>query len=169
MQDNEKLYEAIAEGNLAMVKNYYFGNPALFDVPAVSHPFLTAAKHNRLDICAFLLEQGYDIDTDLMGVTNLVYAAQGGSLETVRWFIQHGAKVDGEQNTLYSPLHASIVGKHPEISAYLVEQGADVNHLHRVTYCTPLDNALRRKQEGTAPCFGHKAQRLLWSLCATVR
>lgn len=59
-----------------------------------STPMMQAVLGTRLDIAALLLERGADLNTVRKNGTALTLAASQAKNESVRWLLEHGARVD---------------------------------------------------------------------------
>ncbi|MBT4856009.1 ankyrin repeat domain-containing protein [bacterium] len=77
---------------------------------------------------------------DTYGMTVLMYAAARADLDTVRWLVDHGAKVDGTKSRLDWTvlMYAIYVGKTTgsyEIARYLIQEAPDLmEHTTKVLY-----------------------------------
>ncbi len=71
---------------------------------------------------------GVKIDELFFGWSALQIAANAGQLETVKYLISKGAKLDYQHPiSKNTALHLAALNNYPEIVKYLIEQGADKN------------------------------------------
>lgn len=68
-------------------------------------PLTYAVRQNRIDLAQLLLERGATMNTRRLPAGEAVQAA---SLETLKWLIAHGARVDGWKDDRYWPLHLLV-------------------------------------------------------------
>jgi ankyrin repeat protein len=93
-------------------------------------PLAMAASCNFVEGIELLLRAGADIDrsnTDDLEYRPLEVAARGGHLDAVRCLIEHGANINGRNSILGTPLIGATVAAEPEVVAYLVAKGADID------------------------------------------
>jgi len=156
MYENNKelfsqIYSFIRQGDLNSLKEVLSLHPEFIDVPIYGGPSLNnknllhfAATHGNKEICLFLLEKGFDINSvDDYYVTPLEVASSKGNLDLVKEFIFLGAKVNGDSRCALTPLISAVSKNHNEIVEYLIEHGADVNRLQANFNLTALDFATR--------------------------
>ena len=114
------LEKAIRKGDVRRVTSLLAGQPSLANAPLKGGllPLLLAARHDRPEVVAALLDAGADLEAvDDDGETALCIAArQGGSPEVVRLLLARGANVD----------HANCDGARPINLAALNEEDAGV-------------------------------------------
>jgi ankyrin repeat protein len=96
-QPDEALYLAAETGNLESVQSLLSGG---------AKPDMRAGEH---------------------GETPLMNAARWGQIGVARLLMAAGATVDCKTEEAWTGLHAACVGKHTEIVALLLDQGADPN------------------------------------------
>jgi ankyrin repeat protein len=59
-------------------------------------------------------------------------AISQGAIETVRWMLQHGARIDAVDRNGDTPLlGAMTLSKNEEMVKLLIESGADITHQNR--------------------------------------
>ena len=75
--------------------------------------------------------------------TALIYAADEGLLETVRWLVVEGADISASDKDGKTALHHAARRGHPELVEWLVEKGADISASDKDGK-TPLDFAVMR-------------------------
>lgn len=109
-----------------------------------------AAEYGSETICALFLDRGFDPNLGYERFTALCGAAASGNREVIRRLLDAGAQVDGNADTVTSPLLEAIRHRHPEAARLLLEHGAGVNRCHRWSGETPLDAALEYCQRETA-------------------
>ena len=95
---------------------------------------MRAAERGYLDLIEDIISKDNDSihDQDKHGRTALMYAALNGHLETVRYLVGNGAKVnimDSSGNTAlhYATHHVRQQTGHLNVVQYLVHNGADVD------------------------------------------
>ncbi|XP_037486635.1 serine/threonine-protein phosphatase 6 regulatory ankyrin repeat subunit A-like isoform X1 [Triticum dicoccoides] len=88
-----------------------------------------AAVHGRMPVCAYLVEDlQVNVDaTDESGETALSYAAVNGTVNVVRYLLDHGANPDKSGPGNRTPLHMAVAKGNCEIVKVLLSKGADVN------------------------------------------
>jgi hypothetical protein len=88
-----------------------------------------------------LMMQGADVNAAIgNGSTPLYYAAgnPNDSLDIVKALIERGANVNAHGIGGFTPLHEACANGGPEIAAYLISKGADVNAREKSLGDTPL-------------------------------
>jgi hypothetical protein len=102
-----------------------------------------AAHQGKLEIIKALVDLGMDVNERWAGADDdptspfyepvgpILHAAGAGHLETVRWMLEHGAKINfpikGIQTCL--PLQYAATGGHLDVVRLLVENGAEFNYV----------------------------------------
>lgn len=120
------------------------------------------ATPQQRQVAAYLLQHGADIETEAnanSGTGLLHAAAMNGDLETVRFLLQHGAKVDGNKEVYddesddenycgldETPLIAAAMDGHLEVVKTLLEAGANV-----AAWCDSYGSALDCATPEVAP------------------
>jgi ankyrin repeat protein len=91
----------------------------------VSAAFYIAARNGHIDVAAFLLEKGADINCrGFFGAPGLHWAAINGHKEMVEFLIDHGADLHLRDEEFKStPLGWALEGNQPEIAKLLEQQG----------------------------------------------
>lgn len=87
--------------------------------------FRQAARENDFEALSLLVQLGFDINRpdDLFGPP-LASAASCGSVDVVKWMLNHGAKIDvSDINS--NPLFSAIQSGHSELVKFFVELGID--------------------------------------------
>jgi hypothetical protein len=89
---------------------------------------------NALSLLDVLAAGGADLSVRLKGRTLLHLAAADGSLDVADWLIAHGAAVDAGNDCPdactergYTPLHDALNFREDDMSALLLDRGANVN------------------------------------------
>lgn len=97
-------------------------------------------SENNISICELLSRYGADVnETTDGGRTVMEEAATKGDITLLRWLISKGAKVDGDINSVLTPLSSAIIQCHPDCAKLLIEKGANIDAIHRTQYKSPLD------------------------------
>jgi hypothetical protein len=117
-----------------------------------------ACREKNEKVIAWLIREGIEIDNDETdeGVTPLYLAIGTDDIYIVKWMIQSGVNVnkpntrDGE-----TPLHIAvsdaIISQYDsEMVKLLIDAGADVNHVDKMSSNTPLLTALINQDEYVA-------------------
>ncbi len=95
---------------------------------ATPEDLFDAARAGDVDRITRILDEGIDVDaTTAYGATALMYAAEKGHLEAVKFLVAKGADVNAK-DTFYgaTPLSWANMSKRKEIAAYLKENGAEL-------------------------------------------
>jgi ankyrin repeat protein len=176
---NERLEQAIMQGDRATVEQLVEQNPALVNaVNAQGVPvFMLALYTNEPAIYDWLVQAGAQIDVFAAAATgNLArlkaelqvdpgrvnaFSADGfqplglacffGQTATAEYLLDHGAEVNTpSRNPMrVAPLHSALASRNAELARLLVERGADVNAVQRDDY-TPLHEAAQNGDQATA-------------------
>lgn len=110
---------------------------------AVGAALLYLAAEYRLEgLFQLLWESGADVNAAYDRFVPLCGAAVSGDTRMIRLMLGAGARIDGDDSTVASPLMEAIMYGHFEAVRCLVECGADVNRYHHWCGKTPLDIAL---------------------------
>jgi len=143
-----KIYASIRENDIKNLENILTKYPEFIQVPVYGDEKKNesllhyAAFLEKKDICNYLIDSGIDINVvDCVFHTPLHYFAGHGDLESLKIFVSRGAWIDGDSRGLITPLASASIENHFDIVEYLVDNGADVNRLHRRFNQTPLDLA----------------------------
>lgn len=98
-------------------------------------PLYVAARENRIDVAAFMLDKGIDVDGENCRFwTPLQIAAKEGHVEMVKLLLAHGADPNHRGYALRTPLHSAVVSGHADIVRDLIQRGADVNLANSADY-----------------------------------
>ena len=154
---------AIDNGDLGKLKIIFDAQPQLltteyFDV--LETPLHHCARYGDLKVFKFLVNQGLDVNISIKGYeTPLNCAGTGNNIEIAGWLLENGAKVDGIESCLLSPLMNAINFGHFELVKLLVSHGANVNRMHIRNGMLPLDRAISLKNPKIADYLKlHKAK-----------
>jgi len=120
---------------------------------------IAAAQDGNFDIVKLMVERGAEVEThdDLEGFlftgggkdTPLIEAAKTHDVRTVRYLLDHGAKVNATNNTGATALTEASLRGSVDIARLLIERGADVNHTTNAPFeLAPIHLAAIR---GSAP------------------
>jgi ankyrin repeat protein len=96
--------------------------------------FTYACRSGRIEVLGYLIKMGADIDGDPYRGTGLTWAAATGKLDTVRWLLDHGARIN-RRGSFGGPGHGQaitalhIAGQSGQMEAVklLIERGADMS------------------------------------------
>ena len=123
---NEKLYNAIVQGDSSIVKqllkngadpNYVISKGAWMKV----NMLITAVTNENIYIVKILIMNGVDVKwKDGFNTTALMYAASGGSIDMVKLLLESGANIDDNDGQGNSVLSAAKESKNAAVIA-LVE------------------------------------------------
>ncbi|MCM8794424.1 MAG: ankyrin repeat domain-containing protein [Candidatus Omnitrophica bacterium] len=92
----------------------------------VNKDLLEAVSADDVEMVRKFIAQGADLNTEYLGGTPLIFAAQNGRTEIVRILLDAGADVR-KRTTLSSPIQAAVANGHLETVQLLLDRGADVN------------------------------------------
>jgi ankyrin repeat protein len=101
---------------------------------AMNKSFHIPAGKGDLDTIKTELDGGRDIDSrDAAGQTALMYAAEAGQIEVVKYLVSNGADVNAQSEGigLGTALIYAASANRLDVMEYLIEQGADVNAMTR--------------------------------------
>ncbi len=108
----------------AMIQN----SPDLINgSPNVESPLLAAARHGRLRVVSFLLDNGADVNAVFGGKTALHNAVQFGNKAMVELLLARGASVDAKDGTGGTALHEAAQAGYLSIVEVLLKHKADLN------------------------------------------
>lgn len=113
------------------------------------------ARTNRTKSLGFLLDRGIDVDfreRDSVRYTPLMYAAEYGNLETVRFLLDRGADVNALDKRNLAPLYIAASRGDAGIVSLLIDRGADLTNTspfvreadQRLDHGTALHGAVQR-------------------------
>ena len=125
----QDIFSSAKEGNLERVILLIEGNQEL--IKAANERQKTAlhfaAEKGHLEIVAYLLENGAEVDAkSIYKTTPLFSAAETGNLELAEMLIKYTADVNAFSQFFGTALHRAVYMGHPEVSKYLLEHGANV-------------------------------------------
>ena len=117
----------------------------------------SAARSGNTDEIEEFLKAGKDInERSLFGFTPLGVAIDlGREIDFIEFLISNGAAVD-EHSSGYTPLQIAIKNGNLPVVELLVEKGADINLIDEDSEKSPLDFALREKQDEIAEFLREK-------------
>jgi ankyrin repeat protein len=97
------------------------------------------AQHKKPEALE-LIKQGADVNArDGHGNTHLYYACTlGRDLDIAKVLVEHGAEVNAHCIGGFTPLHHTMLVADPDVVAYLISKGADVNAREAFYGDTPL-------------------------------
>ncbi len=100
-------------------------------------------RDGRTDLVFEYLKQGHSADSsDKQGVSLLQWCAYYGDVSAIRFLLEHGETLDTLGENL--GLNGAVFHGHWQLCQYLLEQGANANHIQQDTHETPLHTALCR-------------------------
>jgi len=92
-------------------------------------PLIVATAHSRVPIAEYLVKE-HKVDLDYAqpetGVTALMYAAAGGSLEILKLLVDHGANVNHLHSNDASALFEAATAGKVEVTKYLLEIDSNI-------------------------------------------
>jgi len=88
-----------------------------------------AISQARVDVLDFLVKNGLNINIkiDARGSMPIHLAALAGNVETVKWLLDNGAKIDARSGKNETPLQMAASKGNVDVIRYLRKQGANVN------------------------------------------
>lgn len=120
---------ACENGNLDLVKLMIeFGYPLTDE--QLLRAMTAAALHNHIDLLEYFLadkKANINLEGEFFDETVLGTAANGASLNTIEYLVNHGADVNGGTTRVMTPLDRAVNRNRLDIAKYLIEKGADVN------------------------------------------
>lgn len=139
------IHKASRHGTLPTVKSILSKAQSLINAKDKDGltPLELAAKHGRVEVCRYLLDNGADLNAG-SGFGPLNYAAWKGHFEVVELLINKGADVNARiSHGMMTPLHNAVIGRNYEVVELLLTKGADAN-VKDVLGMTPLMDAERK-------------------------
>jgi ankyrin repeat protein len=128
-----------------------------------AEPMRLAARRGRVDVVAFLLELGMDVDvTDASEIRGLQDAIAGDSIEVVRLLVSRGAEIDRMSKQYGGALGFAAHFQRMEIAEFLAPLSRDVHNLtslgmkERLRELFAADSALvnkRHPRSGSTPLY----------------
>jgi len=139
----EEIHDAVAKGDLASVQAILTAQPdriAAVDERGYT-PLHVAAREGRIDIAAYLLEKGADIEAkNSTGYTPLFLAARSRRPDVVRLLLEKGADVKAQTRFQTTPLFTAVESGSVDVVGALIERGAVINHANPI-FGSPLHRA----------------------------
>lgn len=119
---------ACENGNLDMIK-WILDSGFPMKTGQDASAMIYAARNNKIDVLKYFLDvKKFDINAeDNMGYTTLEGATYSASLDTIKFLVENGAKVNGDKNQYGLPLPIAAMCNRVDVAKYLIEKGADVN------------------------------------------
>lgn len=139
----QQIFDAVKADDLANVKELVGKDASLVNLKNQNGntPLHIAARQGNVDIAAFLIEKGADLEAkNPTGYTPLFFAVLSKQPEAVRFFLGKGADVNAQTRFQTTPLFTAAESGNSEIVRALIEKGANVNHISP-WFGTPLHRA----------------------------
>ncbi|CAL1291841.1 unnamed protein product [Larinioides sclopetarius] len=130
VQQQKRLFSALAKNNLSEVKNSLTFGADLLGRDMNSWTTLHyASKGPNLEVVRFVLDQGVNIEAkDNKGFNVLHIASSFGRVETVKFFLEyHKPSINDETIDGKTPLHLAIQYGHKEVVEILLQNNACTN------------------------------------------
>jgi ankyrin repeat protein len=127
----DPLFDAVAAGDKTVVEQALAaGQDVDSRASDQATPLINAALGDQLAIAELLLSKGADVMArNSGGFTALHAAAFSGSLPIAKLLLEKGAVLeDAENKAGVTPLFVAGEENHVELAAFLIGEGADVNH-----------------------------------------
>ncbi len=124
------IFVVAEQGDSEAVKKLVVENPDLVTTADDGGytPLHKAAYSGHLDVAAYLLSRGADVDASSGSGSAAIHgAAYYGHIEMVRLLLDNGAAYDMANSGGYTPLLGASAGNHGEIVRLLANKGADIN------------------------------------------
>lgn len=86
-----------------------------------------SVRQGYLSYAKFLVSNGADIDDGGLYIDPILISAKYGEVDSVRWLIEKGVKIDKSDNRGTTPLLWAVKEGHTEVARLLVQSGAKVN------------------------------------------
>jgi len=125
-----EIHQAAEEGDLAKVQALVKADPSLINAPGEGDKSVVyhAAKGGQVEIAAWLIENGADVDQRTAYNSTAMHAAAFyGQDNVVALLLAHGADFTVANQYGYTPLQSAAAGGHPAIVTRLLDAGADVD------------------------------------------
>lgn len=148
----ESLHDVAARGDLDAVRAQLEKDPGWLNRPddRGKSPLFHAVTNNRVEIVAFLLEQGADPQfADATGLTPLHIAVWHGRAEPARLLVERGADIHARDVFGDTPLHTAAMHGRVDMIGWLLSVGADPA-LTNDEDLTPAALARRHRETETA-------------------
>lgn len=148
----ESLHDVAARGDLDAVRALLEKDPGWLNRPddRGKSPLFHAVTNNRVEIVAFLLEQGADPQfADATGLTPLHIAVWHGRAEPAKLLVERGADIHARDVFGDTPLHTAAMHGRVDMVRWLLSIGADPAAANDEGL-TPAALARRHRQAETA-------------------
>ncbi len=125
-----QIHVAAETGDLETVKQLLAEDPSLlYQLDENGKPpFNRACYRGQIEVAAYLLKQGADINTKSSnGSTSLHGAGFYGFPDMANWLLEHGADPDIPNDAGYTPLLSSAIAGNVDIADMLIAAGANPN------------------------------------------
>ena len=122
---HERFFDACLRLDRAAAQQQLQAHPEYLHSPA---PMFVAAKRDRPDVLALLLDLGYPLETrDGTGKRALHEAALANALRAARFLVDRGAEIDPRESSYdNTPIGWGAHGDHPEIVDFLSRYSRDI-------------------------------------------
>ena len=136
ISERGRLFETAIEFGCSLEVVQFFEQSG---VDITSKAVVSAAERCPLKAIEFLVEQSGGIDKVDVD-EGMYYAALGGRMNTVQYFLRNGANLDGKEGEGCIALHGCAAGGHTEVARYLLEKGASANTLAKEDFLPIYDS-----------------------------
>jgi uncharacterized protein len=160
LSDRENLVPLCLQMDRAQVQQLFIRHPEFLQLP---DPLFAAAKHDRADVAAFVLDMGVSPDVrDANDERPLHCAAANNALAVAALLVARGAEVDPRDSRFHgTPLGWASFGDHARMVAFLSRFSRDfpvlcfTGSVDRVRELLDEDPGLARQvdEEGTTPLW----------------
>ncbi|PNP78935.1 hypothetical protein FNYG_07800 [Fusarium nygamai] len=128
IEDEDQLFYASWSGDQNCVK-WLIDSAAKADSPAwnLGPALHFAANFGHLETVALLLQEGADVNLEVLGQTLLTSAVEAGHIDVIALMIKQGADVNARRGSRNDALSIASTTGRLDIMELLIEHGADVN------------------------------------------
>lgn len=138
------VHYAAYKGNIDVMKNFMERDVDIYKVTMNREtPFFWAVVGRRFAMADFLLENGVDINTKVIGGVTALHSAYKLRMESLEYLLEKGADITAIDSIGNTVLHTAVWSQRDEIVLKLIENGVDVNAVNH-NGATALVNACNR-------------------------
>ncbi len=109
----------------------------------MKHHFFWAVVGRRFEMADFLLENGVDVNTKVVGGVTALHSAHKLRMESLDYLLEKGADITAVDSMGNTVLHSAAWSQRDEIILKLIENGVDINAVNN-NGATALVNACTR-------------------------